>query len=129
MEIIVSHGQARVPVTVLRLQGNLDASTYEQFENRARAEITGGAKNIVLDLTDVPYMSSAGLRALTNLFNLLHTEAEQTDLRKAMMAGNAKSPHLKLAGVSKRVADVLSMSGMDMFLDIRKDQKDALAAF
>lgn len=129
MELSVSQSHVRVPVTVLRPTGNLDASTYEQFEDRARAEIAGGAKDVLLDLTDVPYMSSAGLRALTNLFNLLHTEAEQADLRKGMMAGTAKSPHLKLTGVSKRVIDVLSMSGMDMFLDIRKDHKDALAAF
>lgn len=129
MEITVSHGQGRVPVTVLRLNGNLDTSTYEQFEKSARAEIDGGAKDVIVDLTDVPYMSSAGLRALTNIFNLLHSEAEQTALRKSMMAGIAKSPHLKLAGVSKRVMDVLNMSGMDMFLDIRKDHKDALAAF
>jgi anti-anti-sigma factor len=125
MELTVSHGQGRVPVTVLHPKGNLDASTYEQFEKSARVEIAGGAKDVIIDLTDVPYMSSAGL----NIFNRLHTEAEQTALRKSMMAGNAKSPHLKLAGASKRVVDVLSMSGMDMILDLRQDQKDALAAF
>lgn len=129
MEIIVSQAQGRVPVTILQVKGNLDAATYEKFEASAKQAIQAGARDMLIDLAGVEYMSSAGLRALTNLFNSLHSEAEQQVIRKGMAAGTAKSPHLKLASVSPRVVQVLKMAGFDMYLEIHKNQKDALAAF
>ena len=129
MEIAVSQAQARVPVTVVHLKGNLDSSSYEQFEKQIKELIQGGAKNILLDMGQVPYMSSAGMRSLTNIVNLLHTPEEVKNLRKAAMENTAHSPHLKVVEVTKNVMSVLQMSGMDMFLDIRKNQKEGLAAF
>lgn len=129
MEITVSQSQARVLVTVLELKGSLDSSTYAQFEQRAQEAITAGAKDLLVDMTHVTYMSSAGIRTLTSLFNQMHSDAEIQAARKAVLGGNFKSPHLKLAGVPHRVMDVLKMAGFDEYLDIHKNRADALLAF
>lgn len=129
MQVTVSQEQARVPVTVLRVKGNIDSSTYEQFEASAKQAVQSGAKDLVIDLTDAPYMSSAGIRVLLSLFNQLHNVKEIQTAEQTVLSSNFKSPHLKLAGVAPHVLDVLKTSGIDEFLNIYKTSKDALAAF
>jgi anti-anti-sigma factor len=129
MDIQVSTAQGRIPVTVLKLKGELDSSTSQQFETRANEAIHSGARNLLIDLSNVPFVSSAGLRAIHRIFNVLHNEAEQDVLRKEMMSGYAKSPHLKLSGLNDNVARVFSMAGFDMYLDSYKDTQSALTAF
>jgi len=50
-------------------------------------------------------------------------------MHKGISAGTFKSPHLKLANPNPRVLEVLKMAGFDMFLEIHKNVKDAVASF
>ena len=59
MEIKVSTESGRVPVTVLHVDGNIDSSTYEQFQSTAKKLIDGGTRYILVDLTHAPFVSSA----------------------------------------------------------------------
>jgi anti-anti-sigma factor len=54
----------RVPVTILHPFGELDTSNYQQLIAAAQAAYDTGARDMVLDLTDVPFLSSPGLAAL-----------------------------------------------------------------
>jgi hypothetical protein len=132
MDIIVSQEQGRVPITVIHPKGNLDAASYEQFQAEAEKAVQGGAHNILVDLSDVPYMSSAGMRTLNYLFNSLRTDApaeSRARMDKDIPAGKFKSPHLKLLNPTRRVLDALKMAGFDLFLDIQHNRKDAIASF
>lgn len=129
MEITVSQEQGRISVTVFALKGNLDSSTYAQLEQRANQAIAAGTRDLLIDMTHVPYMSSAGIRVLTTLFNQLHNTNEIETARQTVLRANYKSPHLKLAGVSSRVLEALKMAGFDEYLDIHKTRQDALKAF
>lgn len=129
MEITVSQEQARVPVTVVALSGNLDSASAPAVQKRVEELIAGGAPDILLDLRAVPYMSSAGLRALTQIYNHLRGGEDLHAVSAGVSAGTYHSPHLKLLGPRPRVMDTLRMSGFDMFLDIHAHLKDALAAF
>ncbi len=132
MEIMVSQEQGRVPVTVFHIKGDIDANTYEQLESRAERAIAAGTKDLLLDLTDVPYVSSAGVRAMNRIFNMLHSDTSaggRAALSKGLRDGTFKSPHLKVLNPSPAVSEVLSATGMDMFLDIRRNAKEALEAF
>ncbi|MCC7164193.1 MAG: STAS domain-containing protein [Anaerolineae bacterium] len=130
MELAVTTEQGRVPVTVLHVKGNLDSTTFLTFQNEAEKLISGGTQDLLVDLNEVPYMSSAGLRALNHIYNLLRAKNEdQATVTKGLVNGTYKSPHLKLLAPRPRVKDTLKMSGLDMFLDIRSDLKDAVAAF
>ncbi len=132
MEISVSHEQGREPVTVLRMKGDINRATADQVQAQARQAFEAGARNIVLDLSEVPYMSSAGIRVINDLFNLLRGDsaAEMDEaMRQGLRDGTYKSPHLKLLNPTRHVQEVLNMAGIDMFLEIHGNLKDAVASF
>lgn len=131
MEIVVSQEQGRVPVTVLRLDGRLDATSHEQLRTQAEQAIKGGTRKMLIDFSKVDFMSSAGIRALNQIFDLLrpHTADSNQAMEKGVRDGSYKSPNLKLAGPNPRVLESLKMVGMDMFLEIHPDTKSAIASF
>ena len=134
MEIKVSTESGRVPVTVLHVDGNIDSSTYEQFQLTAKKLIDEGARYLLVDLARAPFVSSAGLRALHALFNELRSRYPKADLddeqmKKGISAGTYKSPHLKLLNLSPETKTAFETSGFDMFIETFKDMKTALASF
>lgn len=130
MELSVSQEQGRVPVTVLHVKGNIDSTTYQEFQTKCETLIAEGTRNLLVDLKDVPYMSSAGLRSLNQIYNKLRESSENKEaVTKGVSAGTYKSPHLKLLSPSARVQETLKMSGFDMFLEIHSTLKTALASF
>ncbi|HLF74692.1 MAG TPA: STAS domain-containing protein [Anaerolineales bacterium] len=134
MEIKVSTENARVPVTVMHVDGNIDASTYQTFQTKADEVIDGGARHILVDLSHAPYVSSAGFRALHQIFNKLRSlQADsgpaEDEVKKGIRAGTYKSPHLKLLNLSRETKTTFEMSGFDMFIETYDDRKSALASF
>jgi len=134
MEIKVSTESGRVPVTVLHVDGNVDSSTYEQFQSTARKLIDEGARYILVDLSHAPFVSSAGLRALHTLFNELRSRNPDANLndeqmKKGISAGTYKSPHLKLLNLSPETKSAFETSGFDMYIDTFTDMKKAIASF
>jgi hypothetical protein len=130
MEIVVSHAQGRVPVTVFRITGAIISD--DQLVAQARQAFADGMRDLLLDLTDVEYMSSQGLRALHTIYTLLRTDApNESDeaVQRGIRAGTFSSPHLKLLKPSPKVVEVLHLTGYDMFLDIYQDRSAAIAAF
>lgn len=134
MEIKVSTENGRVPVTVLHVDGNIDSSTYEQFQSTARKLIDEGARYILVDLSHAPFVSSAGLRALHTLFNELRSRNPEANLndeqmKKGISAGTYKSPHLKLLNLSPETKTAFETSGFDMYIDAFTDRNAAIASF
>ena len=132
MQIQVSNQPGRVPVTIFHIVGDIDTHTYQALEAQAREAHAAGAKNIVLDLTHVGYVSSAGIRAINVIYSLLRTAAPaESDeaVRQGINAGTYKSPHLKLAYLNQRVSEALRVAGVDMFLEIHPDWQAAVASY
>ena len=134
MEIKVSTENARVPVTVMHIDGNIDSSTYESFKSRADELIQGGARYVLVDLSHVPFVSSAGLRALHSIFNTLRSLQPDSNLsneqvKKGISDGTYKSPHLKLLNLSKETQTAFELSGFDMFIETYTDRQTAIASF
>ena len=132
MEINISQAQGRVPVTVFQVKGDLNSATYEQFRDQARSAINSGTRDLLVDLGEVPYMSSAGLRALQQIYKWLDGDSpEEKDgaVSAGIAAGTYHSAHLKLSNPTPRVVQVLKLGGFDMFLEIHRNVKDAVASF
>jgi hypothetical protein len=130
MDIVVSQEQGRVPVTVFHLKGDL--TSVEQLKAHAQEALDAGTSSLLLDLTEVPYISSRGLQALHHLYMLLRSQSpdDSDEAAKAgMLAGTYKSPHLKLLNPSKSATKALSLAGYDMFLEVHHDLKMAVASF
>jgi anti-anti-sigma factor len=59
------------PNVVLKLIGRMDANTSPDFEKTATVWILQGATNIVVDMSELSYISSMGLRYFVNVGKLL----------------------------------------------------------
>jgi hypothetical protein len=130
MEIVVKQEQGRVPVTVFHIIGDL--TTEDALRTKAEQAFQDGTRNLLIDLSEVPLVSSIGLRALHEIFVMLRgdTPGESDQAVKAgIAAGTFTSPHLKLYKPSQHVLDVLKVTGYDMFLEIYQDYRQALNSF
>lgn len=74
MNISATTEAGRVDVTVLRVEGQLDGQSYQNLIAKARELFDEGARDFVLDLTDLTYISSAGLVALHSIALMLKGE-------------------------------------------------------
>ena len=122
----------RVPVTVLHLQGQIDTNTYEKFQSGAEKEYQNGARALLLDLSEVSYISSAGLRAIHNIYKLFSANSSKESseaIKKGLSDGTYKAQQLKLLNPNDDVFKVLKMAGFDMYLEIFHTQKEAISAF
>ena len=120
LSIMVGQEEGNVPVSVLRLEGDIDAATHKSLEEKASEAIVAGATNILLDLSAVNYMGSAGFRAIHAISNMLE-RGEPTGL--------SKSKHLKLLNPTEEVSRVIKTLGFDVYLDIFKNRGEAINSF
>ena len=103
--------EARGEALVIIASGRLDSNSAAALEAVLPAR-TQASPKVVLDLADVPYVSSAGLRVL-----LIGA--------KAARAGGHK---LVLTGLSAPVREVFDISGFTSIFTIEPDVDAALAA-
>ena len=122
MEITTSQKQGRVPVILIHARGTIDSASYQEYSRRVREQVEAGAEYLLLDLAEVSYMSSAGIRSLNELALLMRgkfTQDEQTKM----------SGRVKLLSPQERVLDVLKISGVDLVFEIHANLESAVASF
>ncbi len=120
LSFMAGQEQGSVPVTVLRVEGDIDAATHKLLQDKAAEVIQAGSTHILLDLGGVNYMGSAGFRAIHAISNMLHDDDTP---------GMMKSNHLKLLNPTDAVARVIKTLGFDVYLDIYQDQGEAINSF
>ncbi len=133
LNIGVTQENAGAPVSVLSLEGELDAATYTDVIGTARDLAAQGTTNILLDLSGLTYMGSSGLFAIHSLAMLLRGE-EPPDPEGGWGAiheatREETSVHLKLLSPQPQVDRVLERSGMKRFFETFTDRSAALASF
>ena len=131
-EITTATGKGRVPVTIFHINGNLDSNTYLTFQSKAEELMKSGVRYMLVDMTNVPFVSSAGLRALQTIFNLLRAKYEDgndQELHKGISAGTYKSPSLKIYNITKEAETAFRTAGFDMFIDTFTDMESAISSF
>ncbi|MBL8099422.1 MAG: STAS domain-containing protein [Anaerolineales bacterium] len=132
LEITSTTENARVPVTIINVKGDIDASNYQEFQSQTEQLITNGARYLLLDLREVPFISSAGLRVIHNLFNKLrdlHKDANDDELRKKMSVGEYKSPYIKVVHLSQRAKESFELGGFETYIEVYDDVSKAVNSF
>jgi len=134
VEIITSIESGSVPITVMQITGNIDSTTHDVFTLKANELIHDGARYILVDLSQSPFISSAGLRAIHGLVKKLRTLNPDTNLseaeyKKKIGTGTYKSPHIKLLNLSQETYTAFTLSGFDMFIETYTDKATAIASF
>jgi len=136
MNISISQVQGKVPVTVLKLEGQLDGQTYQDLINKAREAYKAGWRDFLVDMADLTYISSAGLVALHSVALLAKGE-ELPDTDEGWTAyrsmGRSKEAgvqeHMKLLSPRPEVLSVLEMVGFSAVFKIFADLDEAVQSF
>jgi anti-anti-sigma regulatory factor len=136
MNISTSQVQGRIPVTIVKLEGQLDGQTYQDLINKGREAFEAGWRDFLIDMTDLTYISSAGLVALHSMALLVKGE-ELPDTESGWSAyrsmgktsGAGKQVHIKLYNPRPEVKSVLDMVGFSAVFDIFTDQEAAIKSF
>jgi len=136
MNISVSQVQGKVPVTVIKVDGQLDGQTYQDLIHKAREAYKAGWRDFLIDMTDLTYISSAGLVALHSVALLAKGE-ELPDTDSGWSAyrsmGRSKEAgiqqHLKLLNPRPEVNSVLDMVGFNAVFKIYTDLDEAVNSF
>ena len=132
MDIEVAEQAGRVPVTVIHIKGSVDTSTYDAFQASGEKAFNDGARYVLLDLTEVSHVTSAGFRAISQMFKLLRGNLSPRDsgmMSQGVGDGSYKSPNLKLLNPNPRVLEALKLAGFDTFLEIYYKMDEAIASF
>jgi ABC-type transporter Mla MlaB component len=117
------------PVKVLHLKGELDGQTQAQLMDAARAEQAAGTRYLLIDLSNVDHISSAGLGALHNIYKMFTPQQAIDDWEKKNPGKPYKSDYMKVAGASPRVYYILDIAGFLHNIPIFADLEQGLKSF
>lgn len=136
MNISVSQVQGKVPVTVIKLDGQLDGQTYQDLITKAREAFAAGWRDYLVDMSDLSYISSAGLVALHSIALLTRgeelpdTEAGWATYRSMGQAKEAGvQQHIKLYKPRPEIQSVLDMVGFGGVFAVFTDLDEAIQSF
>jgi anti-anti-sigma regulatory factor len=131
MEIDVSIQQAKEPVAVMRLKGEINASNFMLVSDKARELYQNPARNLVIDLGEVTSISSTGMAALHNIalvYSGMPQTVQQGTNPDFTHSSNARK-HVRLLDPQPEVDKSLETAGMKLFFKVFKDLESALASF
>ena len=136
MQMTIEAAQGKEPVTILALSGDLDASNFESLIAKAQELYASGTRRMLLDLSELNFMSSSGLVALHSMIMLMRGE-KPPDPQYGWAAFHAldrerdlgTQPYIKLLNPQPKVLTSLQKTGMDEFFEIFNDRQTALASF
>jgi anti-anti-sigma factor len=114
----------RVPITVIAVAGRINLSNSAELEALATEHYERGMRYLLIDLEDVPSITSAGLRAIHLIYKLLESADESPPVD-----GSALSARLKMFAPSAQIRNVLHTAGFDQYIEVFADRQAALDAF
>lgn len=98
---------------IIALQGQVNSSNAVQVETEVLSVVQKGAKNVLLNMTELSYISSAGLRVVLVL------------AKRLKQAGGK----LVIYGMQAHVREVFDISGFLAILNVVATRSEALEQF
>jgi anti-anti-sigma regulatory factor len=137
MEIInIQKLGQHLPVTILQLSGKLDGSNYLQLVDEAKKNYRNGVRDLLIDMSRLTYLSSAGITAIHKtalIFRGVAIPEDETgwaDFRAIDQdRNNGVQKHVKLLSPQPEVAHILDLTGFKNLFEIFTDLEAALASF
>jgi anti-anti-sigma factor len=108
MEVTFDHLGELLLITI---SGRLDTNTAPEFDAKVAPLLAQPNPRIVIDLSAVSYISSAGLRSILQLVK--HTAAH--------------GGRVGLYGAPSHIVEVIEISGFPALLDLYPDRESAIA--
>ncbi len=105
--------QTMTRVDLVTVSGRVDSSSAPELDGKLKEIMGNGRYQIVLDLANVNYMSSAGLRTLV----------------AALRECKNHNGDVRLSPPSERVAEVLELAGLASMFSTYEDTLTAVGSF
>ncbi len=118
LKIISEQVQASVPVTVFHVRGWLDAQSEEQLLETARLAYDEGARYLLINMSDLDTLTSAGMRALQKVYQIFTPKED-----------HFKVAHLKLCNAPPQIYNVLGITGFLQNIPMYESMDTALDSF
>jgi anti-sigma B factor antagonist len=115
--VLVTQEQGRIPMTVLHLQGRVNLGNTAELEQAAREAFDAGERDMVIDLSKAPSLTSVGIRAILTIHRML------------TKAGMDKGKQLKLVSPTPYMREVLEVAGLLEYIEINPTLNEAMASF
>lgn len=123
-------------LATLHINGRLDGSNYETLVEKAQEIYDSGRRDILLDMRELTFISSAGISALHRVALVFRGE-KQAGTEEGWASFRAISrdresgvqKHVKLCGLSEKVQQTLELVGFTAFFEIYADPDAAIASF
>lgn len=98
----------KAPATIVKLVGRLDTATAPQAEKELEPVLSGSLKEVVFDLAELTFISSAGLRVLLGA-------------RKTLAARGAQVHLTNLQPQIEKVLDIVrALPGINVFKNLQE---------
>jgi anti-anti-sigma factor len=136
MNISTSQAQGNVPVTIIKLDGQLDGQNYQELIAKAQELYSAGARDFLLDLSDLTYISSSGLVALCSVALLARGEkliiAEDGRPASRPIVHSAEAgtqKHIKLLNPRPEIARTFDVVGLGTLFEVFTNLAEAVNTF
>ncbi len=110
----ISQVEGRIPVTIFQLQDRVNLGNFAELEQAAKDEFDKGMRDLVVDLSQTPSLTSIGVRALIVIHKMLSAD---------------RGRHLKLANPLPVIREMLDISGVTQYVEIYDTVEDAVKSF
>lgn len=101
-------------VTILDLKGKITIGTGDiALRNAVQDAINGGAKNVLINMTDVSTIDSSGVGELVSAFT----------------TATNRGARLKLANLPAKITDVLTITQLITVFDVFDSEDEAVRSF
>ena len=106
-------GEQRDQVLIAKAGGRVDGTNARDFQDALETLLREDVAGVVLDLEDLSYISSAGLRVILLISKQLQ----------------GKSAKFGVCSLSSSISEVFQISGFDKIIPTHVAQADAISAF
>jgi anti-anti-sigma regulatory factor len=123
MDINITVEQASEAVAIMKLTGTVDASNFMEIVDKAGEIYKNPARYLVIDLSDVPSVSTTGMVALHKIA-LIYSGVPQ-DVKEGenpdFTHSNEARKYVKLLNPQPEVDATLTKTGMKLFFKVFDD--------
>jgi anti-anti-sigma regulatory factor len=141
MKMIVTKTERPIPIVILHLDGILDGANYKRLIDKGEMLFANGARDLILDLANLTFISSAGLGALHQVAMLFKgmIRPDQDDSWAGYRWATYRNikrehdlrpqQHVKLLSPTREVREVLDLIGFSSLFEIYTFMPQAVESF
>lgn len=132
MEITVTIHQAEHPIAIMQVKGEISAASYMEVVNKAQELFNNPARYLIIDLSGVTAVSSAGLVGLHKIalvYSGVPQQVDKDDSRPDFTHNSSARKFVKLLNPQPKVDEALRTAGLKLFFKVYTDLESAIQSF